>query len=61
MKSILVCDLFYMVALDTAGPLLETNIGNRYVLITIDHYANKNEARFIKDHDVATATKFPRV
>jgi hypothetical protein len=50
-----------MVALDTARPLLETNIGNRYVLITIDHYANKNEARSIKDHDVATATKFPRV
>jgi hypothetical protein len=38
LKSIPVCDLFYRVAMDTAGPLLETKSGNRYILVAIDHY-----------------------
>jgi hypothetical protein len=32
LKSIHVCDLFYRVAMDTAGPLPETKSGNRYIL-----------------------------
>jgi len=36
MKSIPVCDLFYRVALDTTGLLLETKNGNRYALVAID-------------------------
>jgi hypothetical protein len=37
MKSIPICDLFYRVALDTIGLLLETKNGNRYVLVAIDN------------------------
>ncbi len=58
MKSILVYDLFYKVALDTTGPLLEIKDGNMYVLVTIDHYSKWCEARPIKDHDVAIAARF---
>jgi transposase-like protein len=58
MKSILVCDLFYMVALDTAGPLPETKNGNKYALVAVDHYSKWCEAGPIKDHDVAIATRF---
>jgi len=39
MKNILVCDLFYRVALDIVGPLPETKNGNRYDLVAIDHYS----------------------
>jgi hypothetical protein len=39
MKNIHVCDLFYRVAFDTAGPLLEIKNGNMYVLVAIDHYS----------------------
>jgi hypothetical protein len=38
MKSIPICDLFYRVAMDTVGPLPKTIIGNKYVLIAINHY-----------------------
>jgi hypothetical protein len=48
MKSIPVYDLFYRVALDIVGPLLETKDGNRYVLVVIDHYSKWCEARPIK-------------
>jgi hypothetical protein len=58
MKNILVYDLFYRVALDIMGPLPETKNGNRYALVAIDHYSKWCEARPIKDHDAATATKF---
>jgi hypothetical protein len=37
MKSILVCDLFYHVTLNTAGPLPKMFISNKYVLIVVDH------------------------
>jgi hypothetical protein len=37
MKSILICDLFYHVAMDIARPLPETTNGNKYVLVAIDH------------------------
>ncbi len=56
--NILVYDLFYEVALDTDGPLPKTKDGNMYVLVAINHYSKWCEARFIKDHDVVTATRF---
>jgi hypothetical protein len=58
MKSILVCDLFYRVALDTMGPLPETKNGNRYALVAIDHYSKWCEARPVKDNDAATTARF---
>ncbi len=39
LKSIPVCDLFHRVALDTAGLLPETRLGNKYILVAIDHYS----------------------
>ncbi len=57
-KNILVYDLFYMVALDTVGPLPITKDGNEYVLVSIDHYSKWCEARLVKGHDVATAIRF---
>ncbi len=39
LKSIPVYDLFHRVALDTAGPLLETKSGNKYILVAINHYS----------------------
>ncbi len=40
------------------GPFPETKNGNRYALVAIDHYSKWLESRPIKDHDVATATRF---
>jgi hypothetical protein len=45
------------VALDIARPLPETKNGNRYALVTIDHYSKCCEARPVKAHDVATTTR----
>jgi hypothetical protein len=39
MKNILVCDLFYKVALDIARRLPESKNGNKYALVAIDHYS----------------------
>jgi hypothetical protein len=39
LKSILVCELFYKVALDIVIPLLEPKLGNKYILVAIDHYS----------------------
>jgi hypothetical protein len=58
MKNIPICDLFYRVALDTVGPLLETTSGNKYVLVAIYHYSKWCEVRPIKEHDAYIATKF---
>jgi len=33
MKNIHVCELFYRVVLDIVGPLLETKLGNKYILV----------------------------
>ncbi len=52
------CDLFYRVALDTAGPLPETKSGNRYVLVAIDHYSKWCEAKAVADHGAKTTTRF---
>jgi hypothetical protein len=58
MKNILVCELFYRVALDIAGPLLETKSGNKYILVAVDHYSKWCEAKAVADHGAKTATKF---
>ncbi len=52
------CDLFYCVTLDTAGPLPKITNGNKYVLIAIDHYFKWCEAQPIKEHDAYTIAKF---
>jgi hypothetical protein len=38
-KNILVCDLFYIIALDISKPLLETEMGNKYILVLFYHYS----------------------
>jgi len=58
MKSIPICDLFYRVALDTAGPLPETKSGNKYILVAIDHYSKWCEARAVSDHGGKIAARF---
>jgi len=58
LKSILVCDLFHRVALDTAGPLPETKSGNKYILVAIDHYSKWCEAKAVADHSAKTASRF---
>jgi hypothetical protein len=59
LKSIPVCDLFYRVALDTAGPLPETKSGNKYILVAIDHYSKWCEAKAVVDHGAKTVARFP--
>ncbi len=58
MKSILICELFYRVALDTTGPLPETKTGNKYILVAVDHYSKWCEARAVADHGAKMAAKF---
>jgi hypothetical protein len=58
LKSIPVCDLFYRVALNTAGPLPETDSGNKYILVAIDHYSKWCEAKAVADHGARTTTRF---
>ncbi len=57
MKSILVCELFYRVALDIAGPLPETKSGNKYILVAINHYSKWCEAKVVANHGVKTIAK----
>jgi hypothetical protein len=58
MKSILVCVLFYQVALDTSSPLPKTKLSNKYVLVAIDHYFKWCETKFVKNHIVTIAVIF---
>jgi hypothetical protein len=58
MKSIPVCELFYRVALDIAGPLPKTKSGNKYILVAVDHYSKWCKAKVVVDHGAKTATKF---
>jgi hypothetical protein len=58
LKSIHVCDLFYRVAMDTAGPLPETKSGNRYILVAIDHYSKWCEVKAVADHGAKTTARF---
>jgi hypothetical protein len=58
LKSIPVCDLFYKIALDTTKPLPETNEGNKYILVIIDHYFKWCEARVIPNHTTMITVRF---
>jgi len=58
MKSIPIYDLFYHVTLDITRPLPKTYIGNKYVLVDIDHYCKWCETHLVKEHDVTTSTRF---
>jgi hypothetical protein len=58
MKSIPICELFYRVALDITGPLLETKSGSKYILVAIDHYSKWCEAKAVANHGAKTTTKF---
>jgi len=58
LKNIFVCDLFYRIAMDTVGPLLETKSGNRYILVAIDHYSKWYKAKAVVDHGAKTTAKF---
>ncbi len=58
MKSIPICELFYKVALDTVGPLPKTKLGNKYILVHIDHYSIWCEAKARTNHGPKTTMKF---
>jgi hypothetical protein len=58
LKNIPICDLFHRVALDTTGPLPETKLDNKYILVAIDHYSKWCKAKAIADHGAKTAAKF---
>jgi hypothetical protein len=58
MKNIPICELFYRVVLDIARPLLKTISGNKYILVTIDHYSKWCEVKVVGDYGYKTTTKF---
>jgi len=58
LKSILVYELFYRIAMDTVEPLPETKSGNKYIMVAIDHYSKWCEANAIVDHGAKTVAKF---
>lgn len=44
--------------MDTSRPLLETKSGNKYILVTIDHYSKWCETKIVADHGVKTTANF---
>jgi hypothetical protein len=58
LKNIHVCELFYRVVMGIVRPLLETKLGNKYILDAIDHYSKWCEAKTVVDHGAKTTTKF---
>jgi hypothetical protein len=40
------------------GPLLETKLGNKYILIAINHYSKWYKAKTIANHGAKTTAKF---
>jgi hypothetical protein len=57
-KNIPIWDQFHHVTFDTFGPLCETNNGNRYILVAIDHYSKWCEAKVMVDHDAEIVPRF---
>jgi hypothetical protein len=57
-KNIFIWDQFHHVTFDTFGPLRETNNGNRYILVAIDHYSKWREVRVMVDHDAEIVLRF---
>jgi hypothetical protein len=58
LKNIPICELFYKVAMDTIGPLLETKSENKYILVAIYYYSKWCKVKVVVDHCVTTTTKF---
>jgi hypothetical protein len=58
LKTIPICELFYRVAMDTTGLLPKTNVGNKYILIDIDHYSKWCKAKVVVNHGAKTTSKF---
>jgi hypothetical protein len=58
LKSVFVCELFYRIAIDIAGPLLETKSRNKYILVAIDHYSKWCKTKAIVDHGAKIVAKF---
>jgi hypothetical protein len=58
MKSIPICNLFFCVTLDIAGPLPEITNGNKHELVVIDHYSKWCEAWPVTEHDAYIVAKF---
>jgi hypothetical protein len=58
LKSVPICDLFYKIDMDTTGPLPETKSGNKYIMVTIDHYSKWCEAKAVVDHGVKIVAMF---
>jgi hypothetical protein len=58
LKSIHVCDIFYRIVMDNTGPLHETKLINKYIMVAIDHYSKWCEAKTVVDHGAKIATMF---
>ncbi len=58
LRSILVCELFYKISMDAERPSLETRLGNKYILVAIDHYSKWRKAKAITDHGAKIVAKF---
>jgi hypothetical protein len=58
LKCILVCDLFYRIVMDTAGPLPETKSRNKYILVAVNHYSKWCEAKAVADHGAKIVARF---
>jgi hypothetical protein len=52
LKNIHVCDQFYKVTLNITRLLPETNSGNIYILVAIDHYFKWVEAKVVVEHEL---------
>jgi hypothetical protein len=58
LKNILVCELFYKVAMDIVGPLPKPKARNQYILVNIDHYSKWCEVKVFSYHDMKIIAKF---
>jgi len=58
LKNILVYELFYRITMDTIGPLLETKLRNKYIMVAINHYSKWRKAKVVTYHGAKTTTRF---